>query len=217
MISSMSVQIGKKHSIYRTMAKKKNFYVVFNGREPGVYDDWEDCRRQVDGYSNHKYEGFDSKQAAEKAYADFQKANPDPIDAMIDSFEKDKDPSDTQPYIDGLDSIGGNIDIDDTIRQIAGIEQCEMEINGKIKQHSVEAGIMPRQPDPISPGVKQTVEQEIEVFRKANSDELPTPSTPEQQKVASVVSAIDEKLATIQIKKIRYEELRKGLVKQYFD
>ena len=29
---------------------KKKYYVVWAGREPGVYDDWDDAREQIEGF-----------------------------------------------------------------------------------------------------------------------------------------------------------------------
>lgn len=49
------------------MAKNK-YYVVWKGRNPGIYKSWEACRQQVQGYSNARYKGFGSKAEAEKAY-----------------------------------------------------------------------------------------------------------------------------------------------------
>ena len=50
------------------MSKKKAaYYVVWNGRKPGVYDNWEDCEAQVKGFEGAKYKGFASRPAAEQA------------------------------------------------------------------------------------------------------------------------------------------------------
>lgn len=49
------------------MAKKK-WYVVWNGVETGVYDNWIDCKRQVDGFEKPLYKSFDSPQEAHEAY-----------------------------------------------------------------------------------------------------------------------------------------------------
>ncbi len=49
------------------MAKNK-FYVVWNGRETGIFSDWENCKKQVQGYEGAKYKGFPSEEAAKKAY-----------------------------------------------------------------------------------------------------------------------------------------------------
>lgn len=49
------------------MAKKK-FYVVWEGRNPGVYDTWEDCSRQISGFTGAVYKSFPAKEQAEDAY-----------------------------------------------------------------------------------------------------------------------------------------------------
>ena len=47
------------------------WYVVYKGKVPGVYDDWEDCRRQVHGYSGNSYKGYTTLEEAETRYAGF--------------------------------------------------------------------------------------------------------------------------------------------------
>lgn len=49
------------------MAQRK-FYVVWVGREPGIYDDWDDCREQVEGFPGAKYKAFGSQLAATAAF-----------------------------------------------------------------------------------------------------------------------------------------------------
>lgn len=49
------------------MAKSK-LYVVWEGKTPGIYDNWADCKAQVDGYTGAKYKSFDSKAEAERAW-----------------------------------------------------------------------------------------------------------------------------------------------------
>ncbi|KAK1663262.1 hypothetical protein QYE76_051421, partial [Lolium multiflorum] len=44
-------------------------YVVYKGRVPGVYDDWEDCRRQVHRFSGNSYKGYPARVEAEGRYA----------------------------------------------------------------------------------------------------------------------------------------------------
>ena len=48
------------------MASK--FYVVWVGREPGIYTDWVSCRRQVDKFPAAKYKSFPTREAASAAY-----------------------------------------------------------------------------------------------------------------------------------------------------
>jgi ribonuclease HI len=47
---------------------KKKFYVVWSGVNPGIYDNWTDCRLQVTGYADAKYKSFDSFEAAREAF-----------------------------------------------------------------------------------------------------------------------------------------------------
>jgi len=48
------------------MAKK--FYVVWQGRAPGIYRDWNSCKQQVDKFAGAKYKSFLSLQDAEEAF-----------------------------------------------------------------------------------------------------------------------------------------------------
>lgn len=43
-------------------------YVVFEGRNPGVYDNWEDAKEQVENYQGAVYKAFPSSAAATEAY-----------------------------------------------------------------------------------------------------------------------------------------------------
>lgn len=47
--------------------KKKKFYVVWEGHRPGLYSDWNNCKKQIDGYKSAKYKSFESLLEAEKA------------------------------------------------------------------------------------------------------------------------------------------------------
>jgi len=49
------------------MAKK--FYVVWQGRETGIFTDWNTCKQQVDGFAGAKYKSFKTQAEAEAAFA----------------------------------------------------------------------------------------------------------------------------------------------------
>ncbi len=49
------------------MAKKK-YYVIWEGHEPGIYDNWPEAKRQVNGYEGARYKSFKSKEEADDAY-----------------------------------------------------------------------------------------------------------------------------------------------------
>ena len=48
------------------MAQK--YYVVWQGRETGVFSDWASCKRQVDKFAGARYKSFPSKAQADAAY-----------------------------------------------------------------------------------------------------------------------------------------------------
>lgn len=50
------------------MAAGKKYYVVFAGRNPGVYDDWSDAREQIEGFDGARYKGYGSAAEAAQAY-----------------------------------------------------------------------------------------------------------------------------------------------------
>lgn len=47
---------------------KAKYYVVWQGREPGIYGSWNECEAQVRGVPA-KYMGFPTREAAEEAYS----------------------------------------------------------------------------------------------------------------------------------------------------
>ncbi len=49
------------------MAKKQRYYVVWQGRRPGIYTDWEECKAQVHGVVGAQYKGFGTLAEAEAA------------------------------------------------------------------------------------------------------------------------------------------------------
>lgn len=49
------------------MAKSK-FYVVWQGKQTGIFTDWETCRQQVQGVAGAKYKSYASRTEAEDAF-----------------------------------------------------------------------------------------------------------------------------------------------------
>lgn len=63
------------------MAKKKKFYVVWQGVEPGIYDSWKACEQQIKNYNGARFKSFPSRDIAEQAYlsgpdSEFSKSAP---------------------------------------------------------------------------------------------------------------------------------------------
>lgn len=60
------------------MAQRK-FYVVWVGREPGIYDNWDDCEQQVAMFPGARYKAFTSQTAATVAF----RGSPDDQEAIV--------------------------------------------------------------------------------------------------------------------------------------
>ncbi len=77
------------------MAKQK-FYVVWQGRKPGIYTSWKECEAQVSGFENAQYKAFDSMVEAEKAFSDnpwkyfnIKKREPEQISFSVNQIIKE--------------------------------------------------------------------------------------------------------------------------------
>lgn len=51
------------------MAKNK-FYVVWQGKQPGIYEGWDACKEQVEGFTGAKFKGFPTLDLAKSALND---------------------------------------------------------------------------------------------------------------------------------------------------
>ncbi len=49
------------------MAKKNKFYVIWNGRQTGIFTDWKDCEAHIKGFDGAQYKSFESLEEAEQA------------------------------------------------------------------------------------------------------------------------------------------------------
>ncbi len=50
------------------MAKKKKYYVVWEGHNNGIYTTWDACKKQINDFKGAKYKSFKTKEMAEKAF-----------------------------------------------------------------------------------------------------------------------------------------------------
>lgn len=84
------------------MSKKKKFYVVWSGLNPGIYHSWNDCQAQIKGVKGAVYKSFDSKEEAERAYAS-------PAYEYV-KRKKEASPTPSQPKVDACrgQSQGGD-------------------------------------------------------------------------------------------------------------
>ena len=52
---------------------KQKWYVVWQGKSPGIFTNWDDAKQQVHGFKGAKYQSFKTQWAAEEAF----KSGPD--------------------------------------------------------------------------------------------------------------------------------------------
>lgn len=57
-----------KEAEWSAIAKQK-YYVVWAGREPGIYNTWNECRTQTDGFPGARFKSFPSLAEAKAAFA----------------------------------------------------------------------------------------------------------------------------------------------------
>lgn len=70
------------------MSKSKvKFYVVWVGVRPGIYETWNECKAQIQGYQSAKYKSFSTRAEAEVAYKR----------SAVDYYKDSKNSSGTKP------------------------------------------------------------------------------------------------------------------------
>ncbi|MBU1683784.1 RNase H1/viroplasmin domain-containing protein, partial [Patescibacteria group bacterium] len=47
---------------------KPKYYVVWKGRQTGIFTTWEECAAQVSGFYNAQYKAFENRELAEIAF-----------------------------------------------------------------------------------------------------------------------------------------------------
>lgn len=101
----------------------KKHYVVWEGKTPGIYDNWDACKAQVDGFPGAKYKAYASRDEAEEAYrlgwkrafaasgAGSKKAPPDDAEIDWDSISVDVGTSGNPGPIEykGVDTRTGEV------------------------------------------------------------------------------------------------------------
>ncbi|HEA29406.1 MAG TPA: ribonuclease H [Leeuwenhoekiella sp.] len=70
------------------MSKKEKFYVVWQGKKPGIYNKWADCKAMIAGFKGAQYKSFPTFAEAKKAYngnfSDYKgKKIPKTVDAAL--------------------------------------------------------------------------------------------------------------------------------------
>ncbi len=50
------------------MAKSNKYYVVWRGRLTGIFESWEECKQQIDGFEGAQFKGYSTRELAEAAH-----------------------------------------------------------------------------------------------------------------------------------------------------
>ena len=58
---------------------KEKYYVVFEGRQRGIYSTWNECESQVKGFKGAQFKSYTSKELAENTYQQHLTAYPLPL------------------------------------------------------------------------------------------------------------------------------------------
>lgn len=114
------------------MASKK-YYAVKTGREPGIYTDWDACRRQVTGYPGASFKGFQSLSEAEAFLTDAAEAELPEDAELLEIYVDGSFNSATGEYAWGFVALQG------------GEEHCEKgrpEDQSLASMHNVAGEIM---------------------------------------------------------------------------
>lgn len=59
------MDIDQTEHIRRIKMAKKKFYAVKKGKQTGIFDTWEECKRMVHGFPGAVYKSFETKQEAD--------------------------------------------------------------------------------------------------------------------------------------------------------
>lgn len=85
------------------MAKKK-FYVIWEGKETGIFETWEECQARTKGHPQAKFKSFKTREIAEKAFADsyWNYARKDKPKQFTSELSKEELSLIGQPILDSL-------------------------------------------------------------------------------------------------------------------
>lgn len=88
--------------------KSNKFYVVWEGREKGIFDTWDKCYNQINQYPKAKYKSFKTEKLAKEAfnspYEQFIGKNHFESELSIDQLKKIGTPIEDSIVVDGAHS-----------------------------------------------------------------------------------------------------------------
>lgn len=93
-ISNIGVSPIHRKTFLKTADKniskiKKKYYAVKNGRNIGIYDNWEECKKQVNGFKGAKYKSFSTLKEAKNYIYDLDMGEGNGYEAYVDGSYDD--------------------------------------------------------------------------------------------------------------------------------
>lgn len=93
-ISNIGVSPIHRKTFLKTADKniskiKKKYYAVKNGRNIGIYDSWEECKKQVNGFKGAKYKSFSTLKEAKNYIYDLDMGEGNGYEAYVDGSYDD--------------------------------------------------------------------------------------------------------------------------------
>ncbi len=64
------------------------YYVVWKGYAPGIYDSWEECKQQIDGYQGALYKSYNSKESAIKAFREGYNEQKGVLESIVEVIDE---------------------------------------------------------------------------------------------------------------------------------
>lgn len=107
--------------------KKTMYYVVWEGKRPGIYTDWADAKEQIEGATKPRYKAFGSKRLAELAYEE----GPDKYEGR--GFKKTRDLSEEE-----LERIGEPVPETISVDAASNAKTGDFEYRGVITDSGTE-------------------------------------------------------------------------------
>jgi len=79
--------------------KKEKFYVVWEGKKPGIYLTWADCKAMISGYTGAKYKSFETFAKAKQAFdSDYKNYVGIGKDSRLHGKKKELTPQEKEKY-----------------------------------------------------------------------------------------------------------------------
>lgn len=107
--------IGLEYTYYLNMFKmgviklgKKKFYAVKKGKNIGVYNTWDECREQVNGFSGAEYKSFTTLEEANN-YIEDKKLNKFDIENSVEAYVDGSYEHSLRAYGSGVVILKNNI------------------------------------------------------------------------------------------------------------